>query len=243
MDESGSLIGLAKALTRAGIVTPNGHSRWNSATVRGILTNPSYTGQVYAGRTQPCAPPIRRSALLPLGRPSTTDRPTPRARWIPVARIPALVSEAQFEQVQTKLAHNQQFARRNNPRHHYLLRALVSCGACQTACTGRSDRQQCHTYYVCRGKEPAVAARRDAHCPARFSPAQQLDDLVWQDLGALLLHPECIAAALARAQGGQWSSQELQARREVIRKGCASLQQQVERLTDADVAAVLPLAE
>ena len=69
------------------------------------------------------------------------------------------------------------------------------------------------------------------------------DDLVWQDLGALLLHPECIAAALARAQGGQWSSQELQARREVIRKGCASLQQQVERLTDADVAAVLPLAE
>src|SRR5947209_831280 len=46
------LIGLAKALTRRGLVTPNGHARWSSATVRGILTNPSYTGQVYAGRTQ-----------------------------------------------------------------------------------------------------------------------------------------------------------------------------------------------
>ena len=68
---------LLRQLTRQGIVTPNGHTRWNSATVRGILTNPSYTGQVYAGRTQPCAPRIRRSALLPLGRPSTTDRPTP----------------------------------------------------------------------------------------------------------------------------------------------------------------------
>jgi site-specific DNA recombinase len=108
------LIGLAKALTRRGLVTPNGHARWNSATVRGILTNPRDTGQVYAGRTQARPPRGRHSALRPIGRPRTTQVPLPREDWIPVATIPALVSPAQFAQVQSRLAQNQQFARRNN---------------------------------------------------------------------------------------------------------------------------------
>jgi len=76
-----------------------------------------------------------------------------------------------------------------------------------------------------------------------YIPARQLDDLVWQDLCALLTHPESIAQALERAQGGHWSSQEMQARREVLRKGRVSLEQQRERLTDAYLSGVMPLAE
>ena len=90
------LLGLAKALGRARIPTPNGHARWNTATLRGMLTNPCYTGQVYAGRTRAQPPRIRRSALHPIGRPSTTQAPTPQEEWILVASIPALVSEEQF---------------------------------------------------------------------------------------------------------------------------------------------------
>jgi len=242
-EEGIGLIGLAKALSRRGLVTPNGHARWNSATVRGILTNPSYTGQVYAGRTQARPPRGRHSALRPIGRPSTTQVPRPREDWIPVAPIPALISAEQFEQVQAKLAQNQQFARRNNTARDYLLRALVSCGHCRTACTGRSDHKKRYDYYVCRAKGPAVASHRNEHCPARYIPVQQLDDLVWDDLRAVLTHPESIAQALARAQGGQWSSQELQARRELLRKGQVSLDQQVERLTEAYLGGVMPLAE
>ena len=243
IEEGTGLIGLAKVLSRRGIVTPNGHARWNSATVRGILTNPSYTGQVYAGRSRARAPRGRHSALRPIGRPGTTQVPLPREEWIPVATIPALVSPEHFEQVQAKLAQNRQFARRNNTARDYLLRALVSCGACQTACAGRSDRKKRYDYYVCRAKANPVASRRDEHCPARYIPAQPLDELVWQDLCAVLTHPESIAQALARAQGGHWSSQEVQARREVLRKGAASLDQQLERLTDAYLGGVMPLAE
>lgn len=243
IEEGTGLIGLAKALSRRGIVTPNGHARWNSATVRGILTNPSYTGQVYAGRSQARPPRGRHSALRPIGRPGTTQVPLPREEWVPVATIPALVSPEQFEQVQAKLAQNQQFARRNNTARDYLLRALVSCGHCRTACTGRSDRKKHYDYYVCRAKGPAVASHRDERCPARFIPVQSLDDLVWQDLCAVLAHPESIAQALARAQGGHWSSQELQARRELLRKAQVSLDQHVERLTEAYLGGVMPLAE
>ena len=243
VEEGIGLIGLAKALTRRGLVTPKGNARWNSATVRGILTNPSYTGQVYAGRSRARPPRGRHSALQPIGRPSTTQVPLPREEWIPVATIPALVSPEQFEQVQEKLAQNQQFARRNNTARDYLLRALVSCGHCRMACTGRSDRKKRYDYYVCRAKGPAVASHREERCRARFIPVQPLDDLVWQDLCAVLAHPASIAQALARAQGGHWSSQELQARREVLRKGVASLDQQLERLTEAYLGGVMPLAE
>ena len=63
-----------------------------------------------------------------------------------------------------------------------------------------------------------MASHQDEHCPARYSPAGQLDDLVWRDLCALLAHPESMAQALERARGGQWCTQELQARRELVHK-------------------------
>jgi site-specific DNA recombinase len=50
---------------------------------------------------------------------------------------------------------------------------------------------------------------RDEMCSARYIPEQPLDDLVWQDLCDLLGHPEAIARALQRAQGGDWLPQEL----------------------------------
>ena len=80
-------------------------------------------------------------------------------------------------------------------------------------------------------------------CSARSIPVEQLDELVWQDVCEVLTHPDKIADALYRAQGGQWLPQELQARRENLRKARVSLEQQMERLTDAYLANVLQLEE
>jgi site-specific DNA recombinase len=66
---------------------------------------------------------------------------------------------------------------------------------------------------------------------------------VWEDLCALLGEPEPLATAVARAHGGAWLPQELQARRETLRRGQKHLQQQLERLTDAYLRAVMPLDE
>ncbi len=48
------------------------------------------------------------------------------------------MTQEQYELVQQKLAHNRQFAARNNTAHNYLLRALISCGLCRLASTGRT---------------------------------------------------------------------------------------------------------
>jgi hypothetical protein len=80
-------------------------------------------------------------------------------------------------------------------------------------------------------------------CRSRHIPAQQLEDLVWQDLCALLRHPEQIAYALERAHGGHWLPQELQARKEALRQGRVALETQVDRLTQVSLAEIIPLAE
>ncbi|MDJ0390280.1 recombinase family protein [Roseomonas sp. E05] len=70
-DEGRSLFGLAKRLRHDGVAPPRAGGRWNVTTLRQILTNPVYTGQVYAGRSQ-----------------SAPRRLRPREDWIPVAAVP-----------------------------------------------------------------------------------------------------------------------------------------------------------
>src|SRR5438876_515845 len=80
-------------------------------------------------------------------------------------------------------------------------------------------------------------------CSSRFLPVAQLDDLVWADLCEVLLHPECLALALQRAQGGQWLPQELQARRENLCKARVSVEHQLVRLTGTYLAGMVSLEE
>jgi site-specific DNA recombinase len=227
------LIKVANHLAAQNIPSPTGKQRWGLATLRAILTNPAYHGRVYAGRTRPRPARVRRSATHAMGHPHDSLVPAAREEWILVAEIPAIVSLAQYDRVQAKLATNQSFASRHNTAHQYLLRALVSCGVCQLACFGRTSPNGEHSYYICSGKGKAVHTRLDEKCPSRFIPARQVDELVWQDLCDLLTHPQAIAYAMQRVQGGHWLPQELQARQENLRHGRASLEQQLNRLTEA----------
>jgi site-specific DNA recombinase len=110
------------------------------------------------------------------------------------------------------------------------------------ASTGRTTDTG-HAYYACNGKRLLLQSPRTEKCPSRFLPVEQLDGLVWADLCEVLLHPACLAQALQRAQGGQWLPQELQARRQSLRKARVSVEHQMERLTDAYLAGVVPLEE
>jgi hypothetical protein len=86
-------------------------------------------------------------------------------------------------------------------------------------------------------------SHREQKCPSRLSPAERLDELVWADLCEVLTNPEQVAQALARAHGGQWLPQELQARQDGLRRGRVSLGQQIDRLTEAYLAGVVLLDE
>jgi site-specific DNA recombinase len=236
-----SLSSLSTHLKQLNVPTPTGKKRWSNGTLRRLLTNPVYTGVVYAGRGRVQPAKRRRSALVPVGQRTTTSILTSKDQWIVVGHIPALVTPEHFEQVQAKLKTNQQFARRNNRAHTYLLRALVSCGCCQLACTGQTRRR--YSYYTCVGKSHPSRSGREEQCRNRLIPMKQLDALVWADLCDLLTHPEVIQQALQRAQSGEWLPQELQARREGQRKARVNLSHQIDRLTEAYLERIVTLEE
>jgi site-specific DNA recombinase len=238
-----SLCGLAKHLQQQGIPTPSGKVIWSPCTIRAILKQVAYTGQVYAHRYHYHAAQVRRSATHPLGKPHQSSQELPEADWIFVASIPPIISQEVFDLAQARLAHNKGFARRNNKANQYLLRALVSCGHCQAACTCRALDKGRYRYYICNGKGKAIHSRRLDKCPARYAPADQLDNLVWHDLCELLQHPAFITQALEQAHAGFWLPQELQARRTTLHQSAARLDNQLDRLTDAYLAAIMPLPE
>jgi site-specific DNA recombinase len=242
LEADGTLLGLAKHLLRLGIRSPLGNRCWSAASLHRLLSNPAYTGKLSIGRTQARPARLRRSATHPLGKPVHSQDPTPPESWTLVTTIPPLVSQEDCDRVQAKLALNKPRASRHNKIHAYLLRALVSCGVCQSACLARTTTHG-HRYDVCRCVAQPLYSQHDQRCTARYSPAQQLDAPVWQDLCDLLTHPEWIAYALERAHGGHWLPQELQARKEALRKGQGSVTHQLERLTEAYLQSVMPLAE
>src|SRR5919201_6683800 len=95
-----SLCQLALHLQRRGVPTPSGKRIWSISTLRAILRQPAYTGQVFAGRFRSRPPRIRRSSTHPMGRPHESLTELPREAWILVATIPAIVSEEQFATAQ-----------------------------------------------------------------------------------------------------------------------------------------------
>ena len=240
--EKETLLSLAKHLWALGLPSPRGRPRWSAASIRGILTNPVYTGKLYIGRTRSRPARIRRSATHRLGKPARGQDATPPELWEIAGAVPALITEEEFDRVQVKLAVNKKQAARNNKAHQYLLRALVSCGACQSACISRTTHGG-QSYYACRCLSQPIYSRNDQRCRSRYIPAGQLDAIVWQDLRELMLQPECIIHALERVHTGGWMPQELQARKEALRKAMAALDQQLERLTEAYLIAVVPVAE
>jgi site-specific DNA recombinase len=235
-----TLYTVAKRLSDLSLPTPTGKPRWNASTVRGILKNPAYTGNAYTNRSRPVPAKHRRSALRPIG-PGQSIAPRPIEEWIAVP-VPAIVSQEDFDQVQTKIAHNQQGAPRNNKINQYLLRGLVSCGKCRLSTTARTLPYG-HQYYVCRGRTDSLLIAQEQRCTARYIPAIQLDELVWQDLCSVITNADILKFALERAHGGHWLPQELQSQLEALNKASKQIERQQERLLEAYISNIIQLPE
>ena len=238
--DGSSIYGVIKQLKAAGISSPRGSICWTNASVRGVLTNPMYTGTAYGNRYRTVPARQRRSALTPNGSGQSYTL-KPRTDWIAIP-VPAIVSQDTYDHVQEKLSHNKQTAKRNNTAHDYLLRGLINCGQCHLTTTARTTAQG-HHYYACRGRSEAVRVAEGRACTARYIPATQLDTLVWKDICEVLTDPAIVTQALRRAEQGLWLPQELQSRKATIQQGLASSERQQTRLLDAYLAEIVEFAE
>jgi site-specific DNA recombinase len=198
-----SLREVCRRLEQRGQPSPTGQARWNSSTVGYVLKNPAYEGNAGFGKSrviarQPRLRPRRGKSEVPR-RPYSVTRQDTHPEFVPV---PALVSREDFAAAAEQLAENRQRHRQRRAGARYLLQGLVVCGQCGYAWYGlpggRSRRQPTgRTSYRCGGRQIA-GVEAEARCRQRQINGARLEEAVWQDVCALLKHPQKIAEEYQR---------------------------------------------
>jgi site-specific DNA recombinase len=188
-----SLGDVSRRLHQRALPTVTGKSRWDRATIRGILTNPAYAGTAKFGKTR----------LFPRKndrRPKRGDPPTPRREHVARATspeeqesiaVPALVSAELFAAVEDKLAENRRRHREHKKGAEFLLSGLLVCERCGTAYCGRRHRSSQKTeyvYYRCLGTDKY--RHGGVKVCTNASVNGQLETVVWSDLCSLLKEPD-----------------------------------------------------
>jgi len=135
---------------------------WCHSTVRGIVTQGAYAGTHVVNAHKG---PVERA-------------------------VPAIVDGELHRRALERLEENKRYSGGKN-RRRYLLRGLVTCAHCGTACTGDisvSTMGYRYHYYSCRRKRVTSDKRtRGLTCPR--IKAQWLEDLVWADVRSFVQNP------------------------------------------------------
>jgi site-specific DNA recombinase len=106
-------------------------------------------------------------------------------------KVPALVDQATWDAAQAQLSHNLQLPK-NTVHRLYLLRSLITCGACGARFTGAAipRRHDGHTYYYrCGAQNISHRPVQESRCPAKMLNAKWLENLIWQDCRTFILNP------------------------------------------------------
>jgi site-specific DNA recombinase len=199
-----SLREVCRRLQRQGTPSPSGRQRWDAGTLAKMLRNPTYTGTARYGRThvgprRPRSHPPKNGVEHPRQPYSVYDSAD---GGIPIA-VPALVDEAVFAAVAEQLTENRRRARQRRAGAHYLLSGLLVCPDCGYAWSGQHHKvsntfpERHYRYYGCGGLNAARCGGQRL-CPNRPARVEALDELVWQDVCALLNDPARLAQEYQR---------------------------------------------
>src|SRR5882724_5012582 len=197
---------VCRRLTRAGEVTRTGKTVWDRSVVWGMLKNPAYRGVAAFGKTR--QEPLRPRLRAQRGRPpqprravSTVD--VPQEEWLPIP-VPALVEPDVFAAVQAQLEENRRHARQSKRGALYLLQGLLQCQQCGYAFYGkrlspssRKGKPRAYAYYRCLGTD-AYRFGGERVCDNAQMRTDRVDLAVWQEVCALLAHPERLAEEYRR---------------------------------------------
>jgi site-specific DNA recombinase len=230
---------VCRRLMRAGERTRTGRTVWERSVVWAMLKNPAYMGRAAFGKTRqgPLRPKLRAQrnrSLQP--RRAMSDDDVPSTDWIHLA-VPAIVEPEVFAAVQEQLQENRRHARQSRRGARYLLQGLLQCQHCGYAFYGkplspsaRKGRPRGYAYYRCVGTD-AYRFGGQRLCPNTQVRTDRLELAVWQEVCALLAHPERLAQEFSRRlhADGQGQHQE----RTALETQVGKLRQGLARLIDS----------
>jgi site-specific DNA recombinase len=232
-----SVRGIAQALARDGVPSPEGRAVWPLATVGRLLRNEAYVGRLYWNRTATSFDPA-------LGR--QRQRRRPPEEWVTIP-IPAIVDEETFEAAGRAARDNTAFSPRRTEPGTFLLRRLARCGRCgvKLACHRAQREYGLARYYLCPHHDPVRAGGQDRRCTERRIRADELDAFVFDQVQALLARPELLAAgeAAVAAQAPVPDDELLSAQLARLDRRAQAAQAERRRLADLYQAGVIEAAE
>jgi site-specific DNA recombinase len=232
-----SVRGIAQALARDRVPSPEGKAVWPLATVGRLLRNDAYVGRLYWNRTATSFDPA-------LGR--HRQRRRPPEEWVAIP-IPAIVDEETFEAAGRAARDNTAFSPRRTEPGTFLLRRLARCGRCgvKLACHRARREYGLARYYLCPHHDPVRAGGEDRRCTERRIRADELDAFVYDQVQALLARPELLAAgeAAVAAQAPVPDDELLSTQLDRLDRRAQAAQAERRRLADLYQAGVIEAAE
>lgn len=233
--EGCSLCEVARRLEKMGIRTATGLSRWNRATLGGMVKNSAYRGQAGFGKSRL----VERRRLRPgRGHPEVPKTPyvqqrLPASEHIPIP-VPALVDADLFDAAQKHVEQNRRHLRERRTGASHFLQGLAVCGLCGYALCGQGSNDR--FYYRCLGRDGYRFCGRRI-CSNRPQRTEDLDAAVWEDVCQLLREPERLRQEFERRQQGSVADQPAQSER--LRTAMSKAKQGIGRLLDAYTAGLV----
>jgi site-specific DNA recombinase len=253
VQEQISICEIAKRLTKEGIVTRTGRSRWDRSTIWSMLKNPAYKGQAKYGKTEVRERPKRL-------RPIRNGNPRPRSPksvyrnkhkqdWITIA-VPPIVSSEVFDLASEQLTRNQHFAQRNGRDNRYLLQGLTVCAKCGYAYCGRTSYrvvaegkyEASWAYYRCCGTDK-FRSEGGRVCDNTQVRVDQLDGYVWESIKELLQDPQRVMDEWSTRASSDTQLAHLRLERDESERFLRAQEKILARLRDAYEAGVLDLQD
>ncbi len=180
VEEKKSIRAITRTLPREGHQPYTKGGKWAKSSVEKILNTTNYVGYFFYNKFK---------------REGKKIRLRPESEWIKINCTP-LVSQELFEGAQAIKAHNRA-VQREQPHRFYLLSGMVRCSECGYAYFTQTHLPQKNLGLdekVCETDSRQVYRHRKlhGHCMNRQVSAKKLEEMVWEKVLGILLHPEAL---------------------------------------------------
>ena len=246
VEQGESIVKIAKSISEQSVPTRTGRPCWGPSTIWAILRNPAYTGQAAYGRRRVTGAPakpmrVTRQRGGHSGR-SAYEHVVPE-HWLRIP-VPALITEEQHALAQELLARNSRLSPRNT-RKPSLLQGILVCRECGHSYYRSSTRSKAgivHHYYRCSGAD-SFRRPEGRVCAARPVRLEEIDELVWVQVLALLEDPELIQAEIERRLQTLRAEHPASHRRDGLERDLTRAQHALRRLIDGYQEQLITLEE
>ncbi len=180
-------------LHKRGLLPPKAkRDTWSTSVISRMLTDSTYMGLHYYNKSESAEAKNPHASTRYRRTAKSSRKARPKTDWIS-HKVPAIITEADFLEVQRQLGRNKKFNARNT-KYTYLLAGLVYC-TCGLARSG--DPANGRRYYRCNDR---LDNRMHRQCHLKGINVDVLDAVVWSNLKGYLTQPALVIEHAKRYQ-------------------------------------------